>query len=97
MYKHLVNKETQDREVREGKRSGKNFKEGQLIFHLKASRQITPKLSQRFEGPWRLTNVKRNKLTATCLETGRTHVIHPDTAKPAYEEYEKERERRANK
>ena len=88
VYKHLVDKEAQDRDLREGKRSGKSFKEGQLIFHLKdRTGQIVPKLSQRFEGPWRLTSVKRNKLTATCLETGRTHVIHPDTAKPAYEEY----------
>ena len=92
MYKHLVNKEAQDREIREEKRSGKTFKEGQLIFHLKdKSGQIAPKLAQQFEGPWRLINVKRNKLTATCLETGKTHVIHPDTAKPAYEEYERER------
>ena len=95
VYNHLVNKEAQDREYREGKQSGKSFKEGQLIFHLKdRTGQITPKLSQRFEGPWRLTNVKRNKLTATCLETGRTHVIHPDTAKPAYEEYTQAREAR---
>ena len=97
VYKHLINKEAQDKEFREGKRSGKSFKEGQLIFHLKdKTGQITPKLSQRFEGPWRLTKVQRNKLTATCLETGRTHVIHPDTAKPAYEEYTQAREARTS-
>ena len=38
--------------------------------------------------------MKRNKLTATCLETGKVHVIHPDTAKPAFEEYEQAREKR---
>ena len=98
VYKHLVDKEAQDRDLREGKRSGKSFKEGQLIFHLKdKTGQITPKLSQRFEGPWRLTSVKRNKLTATCLETGRTHVIHPDTAKPAYEEYTHAKDARPRK
>ena len=90
MYKHLVDREQQDRDCREEKRSRKTFKEGQLIFHLKEkSGQIAPKLAQRFEGPWRLIEVKRNKLTATCLETGKIHEIHPDTAKTAYEEYEK--------
>ena len=49
--------------------------------------RIAPKLSQHFEGPWRLTSVRKNKLTATCLETGRTPEIHPDTARPALEEY----------
>ena len=89
VYKHLVDKEQQDRICREEGRSKKTFKEGQLIFHLKEkSGQIAPKLAQRFEGPWRLIEVKRNKLTATCLETGKIHEIHPDTAKPAYEEYE---------
>ena len=52
VYQHLVNKEAQDRELRERQRSGKSFKEGRLIFHLKdRSGQIAPKLSQRFEGP----------------------------------------------
>ena len=90
-----MDKAAQDRKLREQARSGRRFKEGQLIFHLRdKTGQIKPKLSQQFEGPWRLTNVKRNKLTATCLETGKVHVIYPDTAKPAFEEYEQARERR---
>ena len=100
VYEHLVDKEAQDRKLREQARSGRRFKEGQLIFHLKEKTgQIRPKLTQPFEGPWRLTGVKRNKLTARCLETGKIHVIYPDTVKPAFKEYEQEqaRERRLAK
>ena len=95
VFKHLINKEEQDRRLREQARSNRKFKEGQLIFHLKdKTGQIRPKLHQSFEGPWRLTKVKRNRLTARCLETGRIYEIHPDTAKPAYAEYEQALERR---
>ena len=95
VYQHLVNKAEQDKRLREQARSNRKFKEGQLIFHLKdKTGQIRPKLHQSFEGPWRLTNVKRNRLTARCLETGRIYEIHPDTAKPAYAEYEQALERR---
>ena len=52
VYTHLVNKAAQDRRLREQARSGRSFKEGQLIFYLKEkSGQIRSKLSQPFEGP----------------------------------------------
>ena len=88
VHKHLAATAKENRSQREERRSNREVKPGDKIFHLLHKQgQIKPKLNPTFEGPWTVMEAKRNRITARCDKTGRTRIVHPDTIKPAYDEY----------
>lgn len=69
----------------------KDVQPGVLVFHLASDRDTAnPKLSPRFEGPYRVLQVKNNKALCRCLATFSQSWFHFDSLKLSRKHYEDE-------
>jgi len=69
----------------------KHIDVGMLVFHLVTDRTVpSPKLSPKFEGPYRVSLVRNNKALCKCLVTSSQSWFHFDTLKLASRHYEDE-------